>query len=210
MQRHEATEKQVRAHSDWQSLFDAARAGDRAALGELCERLRPQLLRLANRDLGQDLLPKVAASDVVQASMLEAVDAFEHFVGEREADFQAWVQRIVSNNLIDVARVYRNSQKRRAAREIPIDAIECTQGIIDRCRTASSIARRKETDLELLRLVARLPERRRQIVELRFRDGLSHGEIGQVMGITEVAARKFLSRAIEQLRSMLSKQEVPG
>ncbi len=142
--------------------------------------------------------------------MLEAVDAFDRFAGEREADFQAWVQRIVSNNLIDIARAYRNSEERRAARELPIDAIERSQRIMDRCPTVSSVVRRKETDAELLHFVARLPERRRQVVELRFRNALSHAEIGQVMGITEVAAREFLSRAIGQLRVMLAGQEISG
>ena len=184
-----------------------ARRGDADAFGEICERLRPHLLHIANRDLGKDLLSKVAAADIVQVSMLEALGGFDHFVGESEADFRAWVARIVRNNLIDVARDYHNSEKRCNTREISIDTIENDQGMIDCCRTASSIVSGKEIDDALFRFVARLPERRRQVIELRFRDGMSHAEIAEQLQISEVAARKTLSRAIIQLRSMLSGQE---
>lgn len=191
----------------WRSLVRSARQGDEAALGEICERLRPQLLQLAHRNLAKDLTAKIAASDIVQTSLLEAVDDFDQFVGDNESEFRAWVQRIVSNNLIDVARLYRNSEKRCTAREIPIDAVEPNNKLIDHCRTASSIVRQREADVELLRFVTRLPERRRQVIEWRFRDGMSHAEIAGHLQISEVAARKTLSRAIEQLRSMLAGQE---
>ncbi len=91
----------------WLSLCNSARRGDGDAFGEICERLRPHLLRVADRDLGKDLRSKVAAADIVQASMLEALGGFDHFVGDSEADFRAWVERILSNNLIDFARHYR-------------------------------------------------------------------------------------------------------
>jgi RNA polymerase sigma-70 factor (subfamily 1) len=204
---HLTADKRDREQSGWRSLCKLARHGDSDAFGEICERLRPHLLHIADRDLGKDLLSKVASADIVQVSMLEALGGFDHFVGESEADFRAWVERIVSNNLIDVARVYHNSRKRCKAREIPIDAIENDQEMIDCCRTASSIVSGKEADEELMHFVARLPERRRRVVEMRFRDGMSHAEIGVRLLITEMAARKILSRAIVQLRSMLSGKE---
>jgi RNA polymerase sigma-70 factor (subfamily 1) len=204
---HLTADIKVRKQSGWRSLCKLARRGDADAFGEICERLRPHLLHIADRDLGKDLLSKVAAADIVQVSMLEALGGFDHFVGESEADFRAWVERILSNNLIDVARVYHNCDKCCITLEIPIDAIEDNQEMIDCCKTASSIVSGKEAGEELLRFVARLPERRRRVVEMRFCDGMSHAEIGDQLLITEAAARKILSRAIIQLRSMLSGKE---
>lgn len=194
------TDEQVQ----WHALCDAARSGDRTALGQLFQRLRPQLLRLASRDLGSDLNAKVGASDVVQKSLMEALDAFDRFSGGDEADFRAWVHRILNNNLIDTARQFRTSQKRCTDREVPIEAFGGDVKSTRLVKSVSSIVRRKETDDELFRAVARLPDRYRKVVELRFRNSLSHAEIATEIGISEVAARKVLSRAIEQLRSLLA------
>ena len=49
-------------------------------------------------------------------------------------------------------------------------------------------------------LVAGLSEREREIITLKILGGLTHREIGTVMGITEQAAKKRYQRAIEKLR----------
>ena len=189
------------------SLVEAARRGDRAAFDQLCDQLRPELLRWASRYLGADLQPKLGPSDLVQMSLLEAFEAFERFEHGDESEFLSWLYRILSNNLIDVARQYRGTQKRCANREVPIDATDCEESLIGHSQTASSIIRRREVDEEMLRAVAKLPRERRQVVQLRYRDGLTHAEISQRLGITESSARKIFSRAITQLRSLLSGTE---
>ena len=49
-------------------------------------------------------------------------------------------------------------------------------------------------------LVAGLSEREREIVALKILGGLTHREIGTVMGITEQAAKKRYQRAIQKLK----------
>ena len=55
----------------------------------------------------------------------------------------------------------------------------------------------------MLRAVAELPDDRRQVVLLRFVDGLSSREIGQVMDRSEGAARVLLHRALRDLAGRL-------
>jgi len=55
----------------------------------------------------------------------------------------------------------------------------------------------------VLRAVAELPDDRRQVVLLRFVDGLSSREIGQVMDRSEGAARVLLHRALRDLADRL-------
>lgn len=51
-----------------------------------------------------------------------------------------------------------------------------------------------------LELIAPLEPKEREIVTLKIVGGLTHREIGNVMGITEQAAKKRYLRAIEKLR----------
>lgn len=51
-----------------------------------------------------------------------------------------------------------------------------------------------------IELISPLPQKEREIVTLKIVGGLTHREIGKVMGITEQAAKKRYQRAIEKMR----------
>lgn len=51
-----------------------------------------------------------------------------------------------------------------------------------------------------MELIAQLDRKEQEIVTLKIVGGLTHREIGKVMGITEQAAKKRYQRAIEKLR----------
>ena len=55
-------------------------------------------------------------------------------------------------------------------------------------------------DYAYLELIAPLAPKEQEIVTLKIIGGLTHREIGNVMGITEQAAKKRYQRAIEKLR----------
>ncbi|QEG33577.1 RNA polymerase sigma factor [Bythopirellula goksoeyrii] len=186
---------------DWPALLAAARNGDDEALGQVCEQLRHYLWIMADNGLGTDLQAKLGASDVVQDTMLDAVDDFRSFRGRTEAEFRAWIKRLIEHNLIDSARRFRDTQARDTSREVSAEELDCGAGEM---RSASSLIRRRETDEELLRAIAKLPPRQRQIIELRHRQGLTYQEIAKQLEMTEVAARKLWSRTVEQLRDQLT------
>ena len=60
-----------------------------------------------------------------------------------------------------------------------------------------------EAAAAVARAVARLPERARMAVELRWHHGLRHGEIAEVMGISVKGVENQLGRALKALRGML-------
>lgn len=184
----------------WTELLASARGGDDDALGQICERLREFLNRIAGGKLSDDLGAKLGASDIVQQSMLEACRDFDSFRGSSELEFRTWVKRLVQHNLIDAARGYRGTQSRDTSREIPLGEPGNLRELDGNQKTASSIVRRRETDEQLLRALAELPDDRRRIIELRHREGLPYAKIAVKMGMTEVAARKLWSRTIETLR----------
>ena len=187
----------------WNELIQAARDGDNAALNEIWQQLRSYLLIFADQRLDEGLKGKLDASDIVQHSLMEAHRDFVTFRGQTEDELKSWISRLVVHNLMDAGRRFRQSQQRSVAKEVAWNA----QSDLSAARhqtSASSLFRRRETDDELMRAVAKLPERSQQVLELRHRMGLSHAEVAAELGMTEAAARKLWSRIVEELQERLS------
>lgn len=62
-----------------------------------------------------------------------------------------------------------------------------------------------EQDWNLLESIPEaLPEKKRAILELRYREGLSYEEIALRLGLSESAARRSCARAIQECRRLLA------
>lgn len=84
----------------------------------------------------------------------------------------------------------------RAARNICYDELRRQK----RQRETSGQAREEADSFAYLELIAPLEPKEREIVTLKIVGGLTHREIGKVMGITEQAAKKRYQRAIQKLK----------
>ena len=69
----------------------------------------------------------------------------------------------------------------------------------------SAHLRGEEQALALQTALSRLPEDYRQIIMLRYQDGLPFEEIGQRLGRTENAVRKLWARAVERIQEHLER-----
>ena len=191
----------------WNELIQAARDGDDGALNEIWQQLRAYLLIFADQRMDDGLKGKLDASDIVQHSLMEAHRDFGSFRGQTEDELKSWSSRLVVHNLMDAGRRFRQSQQRSVAKEVAWDTLSDMSAARHQT-SASSLVRRRETDDELLRAVAQLPERSQQVLELRHRMGLSHAEVAEELGMTEAAARKLWSRIVEELQERLSPPNV--
>jgi RNA polymerase sigma-70 factor (ECF subfamily) len=63
-------------------------------------------------------------------------------------------------------------------------------------------------DRELLRSVLALPFKDRHAIYLHYFDGLTFAEVGNVLGVSEIAARVRVHRALERLRGRLGPDSV--
>ena len=89
-------------------------------VGHLLENFRDYLELLASRELSAGLRPKIAPSDIVQETMIEAFRQFPSFEGQSERDLLAWLRKMLVNNVADAARRFRGASKRDVRRERPM------------------------------------------------------------------------------------------
>jgi RNA polymerase sigma factor (sigma-70 family) len=156
---------------------------DPAAFGQLYRRHRLAVYRYLRARTGSD----DTATELTAATFERAFAAIPRY-RPAGAGFPAWLLRIARNAAIDAGR-------RKAAMPLLADA-RPAEGTLDPERLV--IAR--ETSAALLAAVNRLPEVQREAIHLRFAARLTAREIGVVIGKSEPATQKLLSRAVAAIR----------
>jgi len=192
----------VAVEQDSEQLIALARGGCDVALGKLYQKLNSYLLLVANRQLGDDIKAKLGASDIVQQSLLDARENIANFQGTSEAEFRGWLRKLLVHNLVDGTRRYRNTLCRDIQRERGLDEVlhEATPTID---QTPSWHLCKCETDAELEREMAKLPERQQAILTAHHRDEKTFVEIAAELELTAPTVRKIWSQAIKTLRFAL-------
>jgi RNA polymerase sigma-70 factor (ECF subfamily) len=185
----------------------AARSHGGEDLGRLLMQCRDYLLLVADRELGDDLRVKVAPSDVVQETFLEAQRDFGGFQGTTRAELLAWLGRVQKNNVINHTRAYRGAKMRSVGREVALAG-----GLADpeiACDTPSPSERfsAKEEATALTASLGRLPERYQHVLRLRHEHSMTFNQIGAALGCSAEAARKLWARAVDHLQRELPPYE---
>lgn len=186
-----------------------AHQGDSDALGRLLELCRNYLLLVANRELSPTLSAKIAPSDIVQDTLLNAGRDFPRFRGSSEEELLAWLRGILSNRVMNVSRHFA-AEKRQVSREISLADAPFDQVPPDPGESPSRQAAAHERDEQLERAIERLPDHYRQVLELHPSEGLTFAQIAEKLGSTTEAVRKLWVRATDELAKHLdSSHESP-
>jgi RNA polymerase sigma-70 factor (ECF subfamily) len=175
----------------------------------LLEQVRAWLRRRATALLDGRLRGKVDASDVVQDTLLKAIQHQEQLRGQTPAEREAWLRRILANTLADTVRRFLAGQKRDVGREQSLhEAVRQSSErlhvwLADGRTPPEDEAVRNERLLRLAEELAELPEDQREAVRLKHLHGLSVGEIARQTGKTPAAVAGLLRRGLETLRQRL-------
>jgi len=193
-------------------MLAAARSGTDADVGQLLEATRRYLLLVANRSLDTRLHQKIAPSDLVQETFIDAHRDFERFTGGSEAELFAWLRHILLHKAADAGRRYRGTAKRNIAEEQPLDDGSSKPGlqVAGHEPTPSAFAVNNETEQRLAEALGQLPTDHRQVIELRSFERLPFSEVGHRMGRSEDAVGKLWFRAIQKLRAGLAVSDESG
>jgi RNA polymerase sigma-70 factor, ECF subfamily len=182
---------------------------DQAVLGQLLERYRAFLRVAAERDLNGAMKVRCDASDIVQETLLEAAEGFEHFKGCSEREFFAWFMNIYANNKKDAYRQHIGAEKRSLRREQrpPADDESPSFIWIDPAAKQASPSQnmiRGERALRLAAVLQSLPDAQRKAVILRHLEGLTLDEIAIRLDRSHTAAAGLIKRGLEKLRQNMS------
>ncbi len=111
-----------------------------------------------------------------------------------EPDFRRWLYRAITNLARDYHRRRLVEAKLLFWKPPAVDPID-------------EVVHRAE-DRELLRSVLALPFKDRHAIYLHYFEGLTFAEVGNVLGVSEIAARVRVHRALERLRGRLGPDSV--
>lgn len=193
-------------------LLERARAGDDAARNELFAMCRSYVAISAKAEMASWLKAKVDASDLIQQTLLEAHRGLDRFRGQTEAEWLGWLRQILAHNAADYVRQFHGVEKRRAAREVPLqtgdDDSQAELQLADAGDSPSQIVQRKEMQLQMADAIAQLSDEYQQVIILRNMQRLPFDEIAEQMGRSRPATQMLWSRAVRKLQEYLPPRDL--
>jgi RNA polymerase sigma-70 factor (ECF subfamily) len=188
-------------------LLQRARRDEPGELDRLFAQCRNYLAVMARAQVEKRLQAKVDASDLVQQTLLEAYRDFRNFRGGSEAEWLAWLRRILAHNAANYVRHWHATGKRQARRERPIEPADSSVAPrldpADRGETPSQQLLRKERELLVADAVARLPPDYQEVINLRNLQRLPFQDVAERMGRSRPAVQMLWLRALEKLQELL-------
>lgn len=133
------------------------------------------------------------ALDVSQEVLLKVGKALNG--SARVADYEGWVLAAARNAARDALR------RKTRRREVTIE-----QDLVDERKGPEEALFREESRERVTRALETLPAGARDILLLKFREGLSGPQIAQALGLSLEAAWQQMSRALKTLRSKLAEK----
>ncbi len=171
-------------------LLELVRSGDGGARERLVVRCLPALRRWAHGRLPARARGMVDTDDLVQVSLLRALNQVESFVPRREGAFLAYLRRTLLNSIRDELR---RTVRRPGGEELTDAVADDAPSVVEEA-IGHELVERYEAAL------ATLEETQQEAVILRVEFGYTYQEIADaICAPTANAARMTVSRALVRL-----------
>ncbi|MGB9119910.1 MAG: RNA polymerase sigma factor [Candidatus Angelobacter sp.] len=138
------------------------------------------------------------AEEVLQAAYLKVLEGGAHFEGR--ATLRTWFFSVVR-------RTAWEQRRRRWARELLLGRWLTQQPALAPHPAPDEALRSSEESHALLRMLAKLPARQREVLHLVFYQDLTIEEAAKVLNISLGTARIHFERGKTRLRSLLAQEE---
>jgi RNA polymerase sigma-70 factor (ECF subfamily) len=170
-------------------IIELSKAGNSKAQFELYSRYSKALFNVCLRLMNK----KEDAEDALQDSFCEIFDKLDSF--RFEASFGSWARRVTINTCI-------NKLNRRNPQLVFFDSLYETGGISED-NEIDEIHLRVE---RINKAVSMLPDGYRLILTLYLFEGYDHGEISEILGISESTSKTQYMKAKKKVKEILSTQ----
>ncbi len=169
-------------------LVIKAQKGDREAFSKLYNEYYKKIYRYCVINIFRTEL----AQDICQETFIKAWKSLHSFSLEKGGTFQAYLFKIARNLIIDLSR---KKKEFSLASYVDIETYEHFEEKLDR-----------ENDIEKVKIaLAKLEEKDRQIIILRYFEDLQHNEVAKIIGIKEGALRVRTIRVLQKLKHIIEK-----
>lgn len=167
-------------------LIDRCRKGDRIAYQRLYKLYSRSMYNVGYRIVNDS----DEAEDVLQEAFISAFNNLESYRGD--SSFGAWLKRIVINkaiNQVNKRKLDRLPEDDRwdVMEEAEVDVFEGFPFTVESVREA----------------IERLPDGYRSVLSLYLLEGYDHGEIAEILKITESTSKSQFNRAKKKLKELL-------
>ena len=171
-------------------VLSQVRAGDPDAWGELYRRYAPAIFRFCRRALPT----REDAEDATTEIFMKVRQKLGTFDSSRP--FTAWLYKVASNHCWDTLRRRRTRQNLETedSEALPLQHPDPSQ--LERLQT-------EHTGEELRAALAKLPDRARMALVLRYYADMSYDEVADTLGVRRAFVGVLLLRARHQLRETL-------
>jgi len=192
-------------HSQIEQWVMEAQGGDRLALAKLLTTYHGRFHRRAETRMDAALKVKCNPDDILQEFYLEVARQIARFEDRGPGSFLNWAHTILDRKIAGTRRA-AHGQLRDIDREVQAGALgadsywELLHQLQTDSGTPSRVVRREEALGALITCIKGLPDAHRHVIQLRFLEGLSVGEVAARLGKSKAAVVALTRRALEALR----------
>ena len=188
-----------------QELVALAKDGNKSALSRLYGVYAERVHWMVRLRMSKKLRSKLESMDVVQDTLIHALNGLDNFTYKNEGDFVRWLSKIAENELRGNLKKL-HAEKRDIRKEVRLDSHGPTTGggFVGVAgpigtTTPSVIMSQKEDLAKLEKAIDRLKPEYREAIVLTKIEGLSYGEIGGRLGKSPDSVRMLATRAMAAL-----------
>lgn len=184
------------------ALLARAHTGNRGALSALVSRVEIRVLSMARKGLGQSVRAQTESRDILQDVLAETVRKLPVCDFRDGGAFWAWLKRLTSNKIRDLAR--RVSLENALGPERL--RLKAAAAGLHQESPARRLIRRESVD-RLESALRTLPRRQELVIRLRDIEGLPFEQVASQLGLRTAASARVLhqrgwvslTRRLEQL-----------
>ena len=189
----------VQVSSD-QVLLKSYLAGNKSAISQLIERHSRRVrdyirMMVKNNDV---------ADDILQETFIKAVRVIDSGRYSDKGRFLSWILRIAHNQVIDYYRSNKNTRQ--------VTESEAGYDVLGSLRYAEQTVEdemmSEETEVQLRNLIEELTPEQREVVKLRYYDGLNFKEIAELTNVGLNTALGRMRYALINLRKKIKEKNL--